>query len=108
MNRQPRGFFQYDPDDSPGKAVKVCLGISVVLAIVAAVVYLLNRIGSSDNGRVRMYGTFGAAAFTLVVGFLLLTIIMAVGRRAYQRRHPPQPPPPPPPYSGERTGRWSD
>ena len=108
MDRQLRGYFQYDPDYSPGKAVKVCLGISVVLAIVAAVVYLLTRIGSSDNGTARIYGTLGAAVFTLVVGFLLLTIIMAVGRRAYQRRHPPQPPPPPPPYSGERTGRWSD
>ena len=102
MDRQLRGYFQYDPDYSPGKAVKVCLGISVILAIVAAVVYLLTRIGSSDNGMDRIYGTLGAAGFTLLVGFLLLSmimrIIMAMGRRAYQRRHPPQPPPPPPLY----------
>jgi hypothetical protein len=43
-----------------------------------------------------MKGTLGVAAFTLLVGFVLLSMIMAVGRRAYQRRHPPQPPPPPP------------
>ena len=102
MDRQLRGYFQYDPDYSPGKAVKVCLGISVILAIVAAVVYLLTTIGSSDNGTARIYGTFGAAAFTLLVGFLLLSmimrIIMSVGRRAHQRRHPPQPPPPPSPW----------
>ena len=91
-----RRGFQYDPDYSPGKAVKVCLGISVILAIVAAVVYLLTTIGSSDSGWVRMKGALGVAAFTLLVGFVLLSMIMAVGRRAYQRRHPPQPPPPPP------------
>jgi hypothetical protein len=102
MDRQLRGYFQYDPDYSPGKAVKVCFGMSVILAIVAAVVYLLTTIGSSDNGTVRIYGALGTAAFTLLVGFLLLSmimrIIMSVGRRAYQRRHPPQPPPPPSPW----------
>jgi hypothetical protein len=98
MDRQRRGYFTYDPDYDPGKAVKVCLGISVILAIVAAVVYLLTTIGSSDNGEVRIYGTLGVAIFTLPVGFLLVSIIMAVGRRAYQRRHPPPPPPPPPPW----------
>jgi uncharacterized Tic20 family protein len=96
MDRQLRGYFQYDPDYSPGKAVRVCFGISVILAIVVAVVYLLTTIGSSDNGTVRMKGALGVAAFTLLVGFLLLSMIMAVGRRAYQRRHPPPPPPPPP------------
>ena len=91
-----RRGFKYDPDYSPGKGVKVCFGISVILAIVAAVVYLLTTIGSSDSGWVRMKGAVGVAGFTLLVGFLLLSMIMAVGRRAYQRRHPPPPPPPPP------------
>jgi hypothetical protein len=95
MDRQSISFgkrlFEYTPEER-GKAVKICLAISVILGIVAAVVYALSTIGTSDNMTLRSYGIFGTLIGTLMASFLLLSLVVAVGRRVYTRRRPLPPP----------------
>lgn len=108
MNRQPisvRALFEYSPEERT-KAVKVCLAMSLLCGIVAGVVYLLSRIGTTDDGTLRLYGVLGCVVGVTLFSFLVLSLVAAVGQRIYARRRPP--PPPAPPSSEIPTSRWGD
>jgi hypothetical protein len=107
MNRQPfsiRGFIVGGPEEEHARTVYVCFWISLGLAVIATVLFVVSRWNVDDTWPAKVYGGVGVAIGTLVFSFLILTIVMAVIRR-FRPKHAP---PPPPPYTGLDQNRWGD
>lgn len=81
-----RLYLQDGADDSDRTATNWCLRVSLLAALIVAAAFFVARLHHSESMREKLYGTLGVAFGTLIMAFLVATILLAVARRIGRHR----------------------
>jgi hypothetical protein len=81
-----RRYLQEGAADEDRTATNWCLRVSVVVAVIVTGAFFVAQLHEVDSTKLKLYGALGVAFGTLIITFLVVSILLALFRRIHRGR----------------------